>query len=202
MQTRACTLLENAHDHDPNHRDVLRCRYNIARDLVELGRAAEAETLIRNVQGAPEEQLGEVRDLELIAMLARAVDAQGRYDEAAKLFDDVATRAPKTLGPKPAVLADALAYQAIALVHAKRLDEAEKTARQDLALCIERYGDDFHAARARWALGTALAALGRRDEARIQLNSALLEQEKVFGKGRYETELTRAELARLDAPTP
>ena len=125
----------------------------------------------------------------------RALDGLGRPGEAIPLFE----KAAPVGGVDSLGAAHALPYESRALLHLRRLGDAEAAARRALAIELPRLGEGHVTARARSALGSALLEQGRIDEARSELSRALAVQEKLLVSTSPDLQATRAELARVAA---
>ena len=199
LQQRACELLAAAKGKD--HTDTLRCETNLSRDLIELGRAAEAEALLTDIEARQIRVFGEEwADIEsTLQWRAYALDHLGRYEEALRFFDASLARYAKDPSPQNAGVARLLARRATTLRHLARLAEAEETARRSLDLCLAHLGKSHaYTARARLALGAILLDEDRRGEAEGELREAQAIFEKTFGADSWEAAATRREIARVD----
>jgi serine/threonine protein kinase len=198
LQDRACKLFVRVRG--AANPDTLVCRSNLARDLVEEGKAADGERILADVQTSQARVLGDDwPDIPHTEELrGRALVALGRAADAVLVFEDAARRARKS--GDDVEVASVLTYESLALRDASRLADAESTARRALGMCCDRLGDEHAStARARWALGTILAAEGRAADARVELRAALALQEKRLGPSHPETARTRAALTDLGA---
>jgi serine/threonine protein kinase len=200
IQAEACALLAKTHSDD--HPATLICRYNWARDLLELGRAQEAETMLEDVRDRTVRVLGESwADIPAIdQMRGRAFDRLGKPAQALELFDAVIAEQEKKLGAENIELGPIHARKAVALLHLGRLSDAEVSARRALAICLAQAHEELaYTARARAALGEVLLQEGNPKDAEDALALALAGQVKTFGPEHPETLRTKAEHARAAA---
>jgi eukaryotic-like serine/threonine-protein kinase len=193
IQAEACALLAKTSSDD--HPATLICRYNLARDLLELGRAEEAETMLEDARDRTVRVLGESwAEIPAIdTMRGRALDRLGKPGHALELFDGVIAGQEKKLGAENLELAPVHTRKALALLHLERLSDAEASARRALGICLAQAHEELaYTARARAALGEVLLQEGHARDAEDALTLALAAQVKTLGPKHPETLRTQA----------
>ncbi|MEO6777812.1 MAG: serine/threonine-protein kinase [Kofleriaceae bacterium] len=195
LQLEACAGMRATTSAD--HTDVLICRANVARDDLELGHVARADHDLAEVI-ADETAIYGPDGSELprqLVLRARALDQLGHGRAALAMVDDALDRAAQHFGRDSAEVGDLSVWRARVLIDLGRAGEAEAVARRAIALC-ETAQHDAGAChgRSREALGRALLAEGRTQEAREQLETAVLVERTVFGENHPETRATHAVL--------
>jgi tetratricopeptide (TPR) repeat protein len=186
-----------------NHPETLVVRANLARALMEMGRPAEADAILRDVCARQAEVVGEDAPYAIYAKFVRAgaLDDMGRPQEALPILERSIRAISEAAGPESVGLATSLARESVVLRHLRRLDEAEAAARRAVSIQAPRLGENHTTARSRSALGSALLAQGKLEEARTELSRALAVQERLLLPDHPDLRATRAELARAQAPT-
>jgi eukaryotic-like serine/threonine-protein kinase len=161
------------------HPDISDALDVVAATLEDRGRNAESEALLREALAIATRAYGEVNmnTARLQHNLGWALSKQGRYADAAPLLRTAAANIPKTYGPtyRGARMATSnLAHNLNALGDARA---AEATAREALAM-YRKAPTDRMVITALIALGQALIAQRRHDEAIPHLREALETAEK------------------------
>ena len=198
LQTAACDGMR-AKTSD-SHTDVLICRANVARDDLELGDANRANRDLAEIIADETAIYGPgVTELpRQLALRARALDQLGHPGDALAMLDDAIDRSAQHFGRDGAEVGEIEIWRARVLVHLGRATDAEATARRAIALCESTQHDaGACAGRSRAALGAALLAEGKPQEARAELETAVVVERTVFGDNHPETRATHAALDQL-----
>jgi len=188
--------------HGADHPQFARGLSALADVLHERGRSAEAEPLYRQALGIVGRKLGDghfqahlVRD-----HLAHALEALGRLEEAEALWRRMLGFLTEKGGPTHPDTVAALRRIAGVLQATGRAGEAAELLSERLALVREAWASPDHRqhlARLRCALGSALLAERRFDEAEPELVAGHAALEEELGPDHSATRGARAALVRL-----
>jgi serine/threonine protein kinase len=182
-----------------SHPYTLRCRVNMTRNLIELGRFAEADAILVDVRAKQVAVHGDdFGDIALTNQFrALAIDGLGRHDEAIALFDDAIVRRSKTLGETSPEIAMMWVRKAAILRHAAHYEDSEAAARRAIELVTAKLGPDHAiAGRGHYELGATLLREGRSADGADELRRAIEILRKALGEDHVETARARAALPR------
>ncbi len=179
----------------PSNPSTLRCRTNMTRDLIELGRFEEADAILLDVEA---KQVA-VHGVDFVDIAytkewrALALDGLGRRDEALALFDDAIARRTKVFGAETPEVAMMWVRKASVSRHAGRNADSEAAALRAIEIVTPKLGAD-HAivGRARYELGSTLLAEGRTTEGTEELHRAMEILRNALGEDHVETARARA----------
>lgn len=182
-----------------DHSEVAVAVNNYALIEHDLGRYEAAEPLYRRAVELERQGGGAAARYGLThANWALLLIDLGRYGEAVAACREILAAREALSPPNPAVVADALEYEAMALQGEGRLAEAETAARRSLAL-RERYlpPDDRDLARSRNELGAVLRDRGEMDAAEPLLRGALADRRRLLGPDHVEVAVSLEDLGDL-----
>jgi len=188
-----------------NHADTLASRHKLAKAILEQGRWAEAEPLLRSIVLAENRVRGPEHSDTMVVRhsLARAILALERAAEAEVMIRDileVRNRIWSSTTPETLFVRQTLARS---LLEQGKPDDAEFEVRDALREAAER-PDAPEVMSLRHTLTTVLLMQGRVPEAVADLTELLADRRKVLGPTHPETERTSRLLARareiLDHP--
>jgi serine/threonine-protein kinase len=162
--------------HGPDHPDTLVDRYNLAFNVLLLGRPVEALSMLEDIVPRQRRVLGaqHARLALSLRLTARAMDGVGRANDALTPIAEAMAIHRASLGDDHPQVAMDLIWQAMIEVHAGRLAEAEHDAREALARFAK--ATRLPPADRAWMnlfAGSVLAAVGKLDEADAHLTEAV-----------------------------
>ncbi|MBK7012962.1 MAG: tetratricopeptide repeat protein, partial [Xanthomonadales bacterium] len=173
-------------------RGFLREKQGRFEDTIADARAALAIDRARGSQARGDQ----ARDLQIEAF---ALGRQGKFDAAAKIFEQALADARAVYGHEDTRVALMLNDYGVALTERGRTKEAEAVVREALAIRRKRLGSDHPGiAETLQVLGATLRVQGRFDESQVAQVEALRIQRAAFGDRHVVVALTLNSLGMLD----